>query len=180
MDVNRLIFGISLADFVMIAIVAVGAARGAYRGIIREVLSLTGFIVGIILANQYHNSFGNWLSNNLSGIFGGLRVITVAQAIAFVIVVLLAVAAANFAGELLHKFLGIGLPGCLDRLGGFVIGFVEVIVFLDVALLALGGINPTMLADLLDHSALTASIWSYAPGLFAMLPKDWLQKLGTR
>lgn len=118
----------ALVDWIIVAVVAAAVLGGIARGFFRSVFSLAGLVLGLALA-----SWNYW---RLGAILKPLvRSIEVANAIAFLVIAFLVMAAAAILGSLLSKmFAKVGL-GCLDRLAGALFGFVEGIVFVTLCIL---------------------------------------------
>ena len=120
--------GMTLVDWIIVAVLAVAVLGGIARGFFRSAFSLAGLVLGLTLA-----AWNYWrLAAVLKPI---VRSIEVADAIAFLVIALLVMVVAAIIGSLLAKaFEKVGL-GCLDRLAGGVFGFVEGLVFVLVCIL---------------------------------------------
>ena len=120
--------GMTLADWIIVAILAISVLAGLARGFFRSAFSLFGLIVGLWLA-----AWNYW---RLAAMLKPLvRSIEVADAIAFISIALLVMVAAAVAGSLLAKlFEKVGL-GCLDRVAGGIFGFAQGLFFVLVGIL---------------------------------------------
>jgi membrane protein required for colicin V production len=120
--------GMTLVDWIIVAVLAVAVLGGIARGFFRSAFSLAGLVLGLTLA-----AWNYW---RLAAVLKPMvRSIEVADAIAFLVIALLVMAVAAVVGSLLAKvFEKVGL-GCLDRLAGGVFGFVEGLVFVLVCIL---------------------------------------------
>ena len=118
----------TLADWIIVAILAISVLTGLARGFFRSAFSLFGLIVGLWLA-----AWNYW---RLAAMLKPLvRSIEVADAIAFISIALLVMVAAAVAGSLLAKlFEKVGL-GCLDRVAGGIFGFAQGLFFVLVGIL---------------------------------------------
>ena len=120
--------GMTLADWIIVAVLVGAVLAGFARGFFRSAFSLVGLIVGLSLAAWNYWRLGAVLQPLV-------RSVEVADAIAFVIIALLVMVVAAIAGSLLAKlFEKVGL-GCLDRLAGGLFGFVQGLFFVLVGIL---------------------------------------------
>ncbi len=120
--------GLTLVDWIIVVVLAGAVLAGIARGFFRSVFSLAGLIAGVTLA-----SWNYWrISGLLRRIIHSDRA---ADAIGFLLIALLVMAAAAIVGSLLAKlFEKVGL-GCLDRLAGGLFGFAEGLVFVMLCIL---------------------------------------------
>jgi membrane protein required for colicin V production len=123
-----MIQGITLVDWIIVAVLAGAVLGGIARGFFRSAFSLAGLIAGLALA-----SWNYW---RLAAVLKPLvHSIEVANAIAFLVIALLVMLAAAITGGVLAKvFEKVGL-GCLDRLAGAVFGFIEGLVLVTICIL---------------------------------------------
>jgi membrane protein required for colicin V production len=120
--------GLTLVDWVIVVVLAAAVLAGLARGFFRSAFSLAGLIVGLTLA-----AWNYW---RIAAILKPMiHSAEVADAVGFLIIALLVMAAAAILGSLLAKFFEkVGL-GCLDRLAGAAFGFVEGLVFVMLCIL---------------------------------------------
>jgi membrane protein required for colicin V production len=120
--------GMTLVDWMIVAVMVLAVLAGFARGFFRSAFSLAGLVVGLSLA-----AWNYW---RLAAVLKPLvRSIEVADAIAFVVIAVLVMVVAAIAGSLLAKlFEKVGL-GCLDRLAGGLFGFVQGLFFVLVGIL---------------------------------------------
>jgi membrane protein required for colicin V production len=123
-----MIQGITLVDWIIVAVLAGAVLGGIARGFFRSAFSLAGLIAGLALA-----SWNYW---RLAAVLKPLvHSIEVANAIAFLVIALLVMLIAAITGGVLAKvFEKVGL-GCLDRLAGAVFGFIEGLVLVTICIL---------------------------------------------
>ncbi|MCL2679006.1 MAG: CvpA family protein [Dehalococcoidia bacterium] len=117
-------------DIIILIVLAASAIAGLGRGIIRGVVSLVGFILAIFLAGRMHETVAGWLrfiSNE-----------NIAKIVAFVLIILVVIIAADLLGKLLRRLISLAMLGWLDRLLGGVLGLFIGAVFWG-ALLAVWG-----------------------------------------
>ena len=112
-------------DYVIIALVAFSCVAGLYRGLMREVVSLVTWLAAFWLA--WH--FAYLLEPHLGGALSAEGVRTwAARTIIFVAVLLLGSAI----GAIVTHFVRVSLLSSLDRLLGFLFGFLRAALALGV------------------------------------------------
>ena len=100
-------------DIVIIIIALIGAYVGWKHGLIRTAFSIVGLLVGVVLAGQWSDSLADKLSP------AGAQW---AYIVAFAIILIVVLIAANVAGAILQRFIKLIFMGWLDSLGGIVLG----------------------------------------------------------
>src|SRR5580693_8293588 len=111
----------TLADYLIIAAILISAAAGAMRGFLREAVALGAWIVALFLA--WH--FADVVEPHLGGLLAGSEVRPwAARAIIVVLVLILGA----FIGALLSHFVRLSIFSGMDRLRGFVLLGVFVIL----------------------------------------------------
>ena len=115
-------------DWSIVAVLAIAVLGGVAQGLFRTVCSLLGLVLGLAIAI--------WNYQYLASVFIPIvRVEPIADAIGFLVIALLVMAIFNVIGMMLRKtFHWLGL-GCLDALGGAVMGFVQGALFIMVCIL---------------------------------------------
>src|SRR5215469_409927 len=122
------VMGLTLVDWIIVAMLAAAVLGGFIRGFFRSAFSLAGLIAGLALASWNYWRFAAVLKPLVHSA-------EVANAIAFVVIALLVMLIAAITGAVLAKvFEKVGLS-CLDRLAGGVFGFVEGLVFVTICIL---------------------------------------------
>ena len=120
--------GLTLVDWIIVVILAGSVLAGLARGFFRSVFSLAGLIAGVALASWNYWRVAAFLKRFIHSI-------EIADAVAFLVIACLVMAAAAILGSLLAKFFEkVGL-GCLDRFAGALFGFVEGLVFVTLCIL---------------------------------------------
>lgn len=110
-------------DYVIILLLAFSCAAGLYRGLLREVVSLATWLLAVLLA--WH--MASLLEPHLGGALAGAAVRPwAARTIIFVVVMLVGAAA----GALITHFVRLALLGSVDRMLGFLFGFLRGLVVL--------------------------------------------------
>jgi membrane protein required for colicin V production len=118
----------SWIDWAIVIILAASAVGGMMRGFFRTACSLIGLIFGLSLAA--------WNYPRVAAILLPMvRIETIADVIAFFLIAILVTAIFHILGALLGRaFQWIGL-GCLDRIGGGVLGFFQGAATVTIAIL---------------------------------------------
>jgi membrane protein required for colicin V production len=110
-------------DYVIILLLAFSCVAGLYRGLLREVVSLVTWILAVLLS--WHMAY--LIEPHLGGALAGPAVRPwAARAIIFVIVMMAGAAA----GALITHFVRLALLGSVDRMLGFLFGFLRGVVVL--------------------------------------------------
>ena len=122
------VMGLTLVDWIIVAMLAAAVLGGFIRGFFRSAFSLAGLIAGLALASWNYWRFAAVLKPLVHSV-------EVANAIAFLVISLLVMLIAAITGAVIAKvFEKVGLS-CLDRLAGGVFGFVEGLVFVTICIL---------------------------------------------
>ncbi|MFZ0340336.1 MAG: CvpA family protein [Terracidiphilus sp.] len=105
-------------DWIILVVLLVSTLGGMAQGFFRSICSLAGLILGVMLAG--------WSYARVGAVFMPIvRYEALANAIGFLLVAVIVMFAANVAGAMLKKmFHWVGL-GCLDVIGGSIVGFVQ-------------------------------------------------------
>jgi membrane protein required for colicin V production len=110
-------------DYVIILLMAFSCVAGLYRGLLREVVSLVTWLLAVLLS--WHMAY--LIEPHLGGALAGAAVRPwAARVIIFVIVMLVGAAV----GALVTHFVRLALLGSVDRLLGFLFGFLRGLVVL--------------------------------------------------
>jgi membrane protein required for colicin V production len=115
-------------DWIILAVLVGSVLGGMAQGLFRSVCSLLGLILGIALAD--------WNYARVAVAFKPIvRIEAVADAIAFVLIAVVVMFLANVAGITLSKmFHWMGL-GCIDIMGGAIVGFLQGALLVTVCIL---------------------------------------------
>ncbi len=116
-------------DWAIVIVLLASAAEGWSRGFFRTACSLIGLIMGLALAAwNYHHA--------AALVIVLVRFEPAANAIGFLLIAIVVMALADLAGRILGKtFHWLGL-GCLDRIGGGALGFLQGAGLVMLAILA--------------------------------------------
>jgi membrane protein required for colicin V production len=110
-------------DYVIILLMAFSCAVGLYRGLLREVVSLATWLLAVLLA--WH--LAHLVEPHLGGALAGEAVRPwAARVIIFVIVLMAGV----IVGALVTHFVRLALLGSVDRMLGFLFGFLRGLIVL--------------------------------------------------
>ena len=115
-------------DWIIVIVLAASAIGGLMQGFFRTACSLVGLVFGLALASWNYPRVARFL-------LPLVRIETIANAVAFFLIALLVMAIFHLLGTLLGRaFRWIGL-GCLDRIGGAVLGVMQGVVLVAIAIL---------------------------------------------
>jgi len=101
-------------DILILISLAVSVFGGLATGIVRGVTNLAGLMLGIFLAGKFYE--------NVGARFGFIHNTDIANTVAFVIIIVVAMILAGLVGKLLHKLVSGIMLGWLDHLGGGILG----------------------------------------------------------
>ena len=122
-------------DWTIVIVLAAATVDGLAQGFLCSVCSLGGLVLGLLLAAWNYGRVAALLTP-------WLRIQPVADAIGFLLIALVVMAAANLAGSVVTKTLRhIGL-GCLDRLAGGVFGLLLGALLVTLAILVIVAFFP--------------------------------------
>jgi len=150
-------------DIVIIVVIAISTFIGLRIGLIRAVLSLAGLIVGVILAGRYYIL----LSEQLAFIPQA----SVAQIVAFVIILIGVMVIAGVLAWLLKWAASVMMLGWVNRAGGAIFGLVLGVIFCS-ALLATW-VKFFGIVEAISESSLTVILLDQFPMVLALLPKEF-------
>lgn len=110
-------------DYVILLLMALSCGFGLYRGLLREVVSLATWLLAVLLS--WHLAY--LLEPHLGGALAGAAVRPwAARTIVFVIVMVVGAAV----GALVTHFVRLALLGSVDRMLGFLFGFLRGLIVL--------------------------------------------------
>jgi membrane protein required for colicin V production len=116
------------ADWAIVGVLAASVLGGLFQGFFRTACSLIGLLFGLSLASWNYGRIA-------SLVLPLVRIEAVADVIGFFVIALLVLAVANFVGNLLGKTLDWMGLGCLDMVGGGILGFFQGVVFVTLCLM---------------------------------------------
>ncbi|MBI4318139.1 MAG: CvpA family protein [Chloroflexi bacterium] len=152
-------------DVVLVGVFLLGIFAGTGQGMVRQVFSLLGLILGVVLASRYYLALSDYLS--WVGSPDGAKLLT------FVVITLALLAVGNYVGALVHRALGYMKLGCVDWLGGGVIGAVETLFFVDIALILALRYPVLGLPQIIQEARIPPIVFKLAPALLAFLPPEF-------
>ena len=158
----------SWVDWAIVIVLIASALGGLAQGFFRTACSLIGLIFGLSLAA--------WNYGSVAGLFIGLvRVEAIANAIGFFLIALVVMAIANLVGNALGRaFDWLGL-GCLDKIGGGILGFFQGMVLVTLALLVVVAFFPQ--SDFLANSRLPKQFFGTLHVSEHLSPEDLAQRV---
>jgi membrane protein required for colicin V production len=115
-------------DWAIIFGLLASVVTGLFQGFFRTACSLVGLLAGLSLAAWHYGRLAAWLTPLV-------HIEAVADTIAFFAIAILVLAAANVVGNLLGKALDWMGLGCLDMIGGAVLGFFQGILLVSLCIL---------------------------------------------
>ncbi len=107
-------------DWLLMSILLISMGVAYRRGIVRTIFGLVGFFGGLLIASTYYTALGDWIVH--------IRLLTfaaTARILAYLLIVVVAVAGFELAGLLVQKLLRVVGLGFADHLLGVVFGFVR-------------------------------------------------------
>jgi membrane protein required for colicin V production len=150
----------------LVAVIALaGAFRGMRRGLIREGLAIAGVAVGVWLAGRWHEP----LEQALEQLVGGG---TLAETLAYLLVVLAAVVLATLLTVALDRFRRIPLLGGVDRGGGALLGAAQGAVLAALILVLMLRYPVFGLDAAVGEAALPRLVVQPLPQLLSHLPPE--------
>ena len=115
-------------DWIILAVLVLSVLGGMAQGFFRSICSLLGLILGVVLAG--------WNYARVAVAFKPIvRIDAIANAIGFLLIAVLVMLLANVVGTVLKRtFRWLGL-GCIDIMGGAIVGFVQGVLLVTVCVL---------------------------------------------
>jgi membrane protein required for colicin V production len=151
------------ADWTIVCVLAASVLGGMFQGFFRTACSLIGLLFGLSLAS--------WNYGRIAAILMPLiRIEAVADVIGFFVIALLVIALANFVGNLLGKTLDWMGLGCLDMIGGGILGFFQGVVFVTLCLMVAVAFFPK--AEWLGQSQLPRQFFGAVHISMRMTPEE--------
>lgn len=149
-------------DIVLIVMLFIPTFMGLRKGLIKTALSFTGLIIGIVLAGRFHGS--------LSGIFGFTNNESVANVLAFVLILAVVYIIALLLAKLLRFIAKSLLIGWVDNLGGAIFGLLS-------GFLLLGAILAVIVkfagSEVISQSFMARVMLDYFPIVLGLFPEDF-------
>jgi membrane protein required for colicin V production len=149
-------------DIVMIVILFIPTFMGLRKGLIKTALSFAGLIIGIVLAGRFHGS--------LAGIFAFTNNESVANILAFVLILTIVFLIAMLLANLMKFIAKSLLIGWVDHLGGAIFGLLSGFLLLG-AILAV--IVKFVGSDAISQSFMARVMLDYFPIVLGLLPEDF-------
>lgn len=150
-------------DIVILIVIAVFFFGGLKNGIIKTLVSLAGLVAGIALAGQYYPILTPYLTF--------IPEITIANIVAFIIILMAVLVFAAVAAAVLTGFAKAILLGWLNGLLGGVFGISMGVITVSVLLTIWVKFRGP--ADFIEESRLAVSLLNYFPFILSLLPSDF-------
>lgn len=164
--------GLNNLDYIIIAIVALGALYGLGRGVLRMITSLLSLILGLAAALSWYGYVSSFLEQH----FGTSPLIS--TVIGYIVVFLAVAALIEFAGRRIIALVYIVHLSWLDRAGGALLGAALGLVFAGIGIVLFESVTPADSA-LLRNSHLAPRVMAFDQGLIGYVPapvKDLYQR----
>jgi membrane protein required for colicin V production len=149
-------------DIVIIIYLIISVISGAAQGLIRSVLSLLGIIVGVVLAANFYKQ--------LAGVFSFINNDTIANVIAFLIILGVVMVIAGIIGAALKSVIKAVKLGWVDGLGGAFFGLVMGAISAGALLAVIVKLTGT---QLITDSKMSAFLLDKFPLVLGFLPDEF-------
>jgi membrane protein required for colicin V production len=150
-------------DIVILVVIAISFFAGLKSGIIKTAISLAGMAVGVILAGRYYTQLAPYLSF--------IPEASVANVVAFIIILLVTMIFAAIIAALLTSFAKAILLGWLNALLGGVFGiFMGMILTASILAIWVKFRGPS---SVIEESQLASVIIGYVPFVLDLLPPEF-------
>ncbi len=155
-------------DWAIVVILALAALGGLEQGFFRAIFSLGGLLAGLALAAWNYSRFAAALSSFVS-------IEPVADTIAFLVIAMVVMGVADFLGKALAKTIHHMGLGCLDRLAGAALGFLQGALFVTICIVVAVAFFPH--ARWLTESKLPKRFFGACQLTTHMSPADLAQRV---
>lgn len=150
-------------DIVILIVIAIFFFSGLRSGIIKTALSMAGLIVGIILAGRYYTALAPYL--------GFIPEASVANIVAFIIILMLVLVFAAVVAAVLTGFAKAILLGWLNALLGGIFGILMGVIAVS-AILAIW-VQFRGPSNTIEESRFASALLGYFPFILQLLPPDF-------
>ncbi len=152
-------------DVAIIIVLVGGIILGVSQGMLRQLFSLLGLFFGTVIASQKYQ--------DLVGLLGFISDPNWARVIAFVVITVAVLIAANFVGGFFHRVIRFMQLGCIDWLGGGVIGVIEAFLLVEVVLITLAKYPIFGVVKSVEESRIALQLIKLAPAVLTLLPPEF-------
>ena len=145
-------------DFVLLAILVVGAFMGMRMGIIGAVFIAIGAFVGWLLGGQFSDDIGGLFDSSLSND-------TLVTVVSYAIIIVASVAVANFVVKFVRPLLTVftlGMSSMVDKMGGLALGLLVGIAISSVLIIVLARLTYDF-----DTTSITGAVTGTVPSQVA-------------
>lgn len=157
--------GFNNLDYIIIAIVALGALYGLGRGVLRMITSLLSLILGIAAALTWYGQVSGFMQRHFN------TSPLVSTVIGYVVVFLAVSAAIEFIGRRLTMLVYIVHLSWIDRIGGALLGAALGAVLAGIAVILIEAVAPTD-ASMVHDSQLAPRVLAYNQALLGYVPEQ--------
>ena len=145
-------------DFVLLAILVVGAFMGMRMGIIGAAFIAIGAFVGWLLGGQFSDDIGGLFDSSLSND-------TLVTVVSYAIIIVASVAVANFVVKFVRPLLTVftlGMSSMVDKMGGLALGLLVGIAISSVLIIVLARLTYDF-----DTTSITGAVTGAVPSQVA-------------
>jgi membrane protein required for colicin V production len=159
---------VSAFDAIVLLVLGISVLLAFVRGFVREVFSIAAWVVALILAFKFAGTGTQWVPGDMGA--------AAKHAIAFVVILVLALIAGGLLATLLSTAVRAAGLGFADRLLGAVFGFARgaLLVLLGVLIAGLTSLPKT---EWWQNAALARPAVAAALALAGWLPRAWAERL---
>lgn len=156
----------SIADIVLLLLLAFGAYGGYQKGLILEVISLLALVLGVIGGIKLLH----WGMDLLGSAYDGFG--PMLPLLSFLFIFTLIIVAVSLIGQMLKKVIDWTPLGVVDNIAGAAIGALKWALGLSILILIFGQLNLELPNHLTDNSVIYPRIAAVAPTVF-----EWISFL---
>jgi len=157
-------------DWILVVLLGLSLLGGFRRGFINTLGGIVGLVLGAIVAGQYYDVVADWLAG-----FGWLSPATM-NIVGFIVVLLFVASIVSIIFGILGKVFKIikVIPfiGLINRVGGAILGLIEEVILLGIALnVAARFLEGMPAGDLIAESSVAVFLASIGGILVPLLPE---------
>lgn len=150
----------SIADLILLVLLAFGAYGGYRKGLVLEVISLLALVLGVVGGIKLMNVG----MDILSSFFDGLGILM--PVLGFLFVFVLIIVAVTILGQVLKKVIDWTPLGPVDHVAGAVLGIFKFAFGLSILLLLFGKLGIDLPQHMTDNSVVVPRVAAVAPVVF--------------
>ena len=149
-------------DWILVFALVASLLIGLFQGFARTLVSLIGLTLGVLLASRYYAQ--------LAGLLKFISNSSIADIVAFILILMAVLAAAALVGTLLKSVLAAIKLGCADRVGGAVLGLFLGTLFISAIL---AGVAKFFGQSAVTESAIAGILLDKFPFILGLLPSQF-------